>query len=293
MAGSVAGCRDNHDRAIAEHIQILLHQVHGMILQESRPRVRGRLEYAFLTRSKVVVIFSLLHEDGYAREQFDVSDVVGMRMRNADGANVRRLYANRANRPARFVGGVSLAAVKHVEPVYAFRARLRPASAGQEEHCDGGNNHAHFFHGATSNNHMRAFVAQTSVCALFHPCKKSRPHRLKPVLPGSRRTNLPAICDKATQNFPEFLWEARVTSRALQDIAHYRHCNLPPHVPAAPFPQPRLSFPRGHGWTSRICYPPQACSRALSVRPSPPPDRNFLPRARSERCRACVPGADS
>jgi len=80
---------------IAEHIQILLHQVHRMILQESRPRIRGRFEYAFLARSKVIVIFSLLNEDGYAREQFDVSDVVGMRMRNADGANVRRFYANR------------------------------------------------------------------------------------------------------------------------------------------------------------------------------------------------------
>jgi len=56
---------------IAENVQILLHQVHGMIFQESRPRVRGRLEYAFLSRSKVVVIFSLLNEDGYAREQFD------------------------------------------------------------------------------------------------------------------------------------------------------------------------------------------------------------------------------
>src|SRR6266699_5597714 len=160
-----------------------------MILQKSWLRVGGRLEYAFLTRSKVVVIFSLLNEDGYSREQFDVSDVVGMRMRNADGANVRRLYPNRgklrlqrlrarpmdvrrgivrrkpaiwhggdrigearvpekvisrmlnqeavvrdvdrlshihANRPARLVGGVSLAAVKHIEPVHAFRTRLRP-----------------------------------------------------------------------------------------------------------------------------------------------------------------------
>src|SRR6266576_2313064 len=95
MAGGVAGCRDNHDRAIAEHIQIFLHQVHGMILQESWLRVGGRLEYAFLSRSEVVVIFSLLNEDGYAREQFDVSDVVGVRMRNADGANVRWLYPNR------------------------------------------------------------------------------------------------------------------------------------------------------------------------------------------------------
>src|SRR6266403_5163842 len=98
MTGSVAGCRDNHDRAIAEHIQILLHQVHGMILQKSWLRVGGRLEYAFLSWSKVVVIFSLLNKDGYAREQFDVSNVVGMRMRNADGANVRRLYANRGKR---------------------------------------------------------------------------------------------------------------------------------------------------------------------------------------------------
>src|SRR6266436_1214125 len=119
------------------------------------------------------------------------------------------------------------------------------------------------------------------------------PQPVKPVLPGPRRTNLPAICDKATRNFPEFLWEVRFTSRALQDIAHFRHCNLPPHVPAVPFPQPRLSFPRGHGWTSRICYPPRACSRALSVPPSPPPDRNFQPWARSERCRAYVPDADS
>src|SRR5258705_4334543 len=95
MAGGVAGCRDDHDRAIAENVQILRHQVHGMILQESRPRVRGWLEYAFVSRSEVVVILSLLNEDGYARKQFDVSDVVGMRVGNADGTNVRRLYANR------------------------------------------------------------------------------------------------------------------------------------------------------------------------------------------------------
>src|SRR5467141_939165 len=206
--------------------------------------------------------------------------------------DVDRLSHIHANRPARLVGGVSLAAVKHVEPVHAFRTRLRPASAGQEEHCDGGNNHAHFFHGATSNNHMRAFVAQTSVCALFHPCKKSKPHRLKPVLPGPRRTNLPAICDKATQNFPEFLRQVRSTYPTLQDIAHYRHCNLPQHVPAVLSRQLQPSFPQGHGWTSRICYPPRACNRALSVPPSPPPDHNFLPRARSERCRAYVPDAD-
>src|SRR5712664_2699206 len=224
-----------------------------------------------------------------------VPEKVISRMLNQEAVvrDVDRLSHIHANRPARLVGGVSLAAVKHIEPVHAFRARLRPARAGQEEHCGGGNNHAHFFHGTTSSDHMRAFVAQTSVCALFHPCKKSKPHRLKPVLPGPRRTSSPAICGKATQNFPEFLCEARSTSRALQDIAHYRHCNLPPHVPAVPFPQPRLSFPRGHGWTSRICYPPRACSRALSVRPSPPPDHNFQPRARSERCRAYVPDADS
>src|SRR6266853_1830407 len=55
-----------------------------------------------------------------------------------------------ANRPSRLVGRVSLAAVKHRHPVYAFSARLSPACAGQEEHCDGGNDDAGFFHGTTS-----------------------------------------------------------------------------------------------------------------------------------------------
>ena len=66
-----------------------------MVLQKSRPRVRRRLEYAFLARSEIPVIFRFLNEDGYAREKFDVADVVGMRVRNADVFYVSRFYANR------------------------------------------------------------------------------------------------------------------------------------------------------------------------------------------------------
>src|ERR1700694_3790880 len=202
-----------------------------MILQKGRLRVRGRLEYAFLARSEVVVIFGLLNEDGYAREQFGVADVVGMRVRNADEANVRRLYANRgklrlerlragpmdvrrgivgrkpaiwhggdrigdagvpekvilrmmdqeaavrdvdrlsnvhANRPARLVRRVSLAAVKHIKTVHAFPARLRPARTGKGDCREGRNNDDDFFHGRPpSFNTKRVLVAQTSVCALF------------------------------------------------------------------------------------------------------------------------------
>src|SRR6267142_1332876 len=102
-----------------------------------------------------------------------VPEKVISRMLNQEAVvrDVDRLSNIHANRPARLVGGVSLAAVKHIEPVHAFCARLRPASAGQEEHRNGSNNHVHFFHGTTSSNYMRAFVAQISVCALFHPCK--------------------------------------------------------------------------------------------------------------------------
>src|SRR5260370_22144462 len=71
------------------------------------------------------------------------------------------------NRPSRLVGRVSLTAVKHIHPVYAFPARLGPDSATQEKHRNGGYNHADFLHGTTSTVQREAGfgTAHLSLCA--------------------------------------------------------------------------------------------------------------------------------
>jgi hypothetical protein len=52
---------------------------------------------------------------------------------------------------------VSLTAVKHIETVNGFGARLLgPAAAGQEEHREGGNDPADFCHWATSKFQTRS-----------------------------------------------------------------------------------------------------------------------------------------
>src|SRR5882672_2764761 len=83
-----------------------------------------------------------------------VPEKVISRMLNQEAVvrDVDRLSHIHANRPARLVGRVSLAAVKHIETVHAFPARLRPASAGKKKQRDGRNSHPYFFHGTTSNN---------------------------------------------------------------------------------------------------------------------------------------------
>src|SRR6266478_3392262 len=172
-----------------------------------------------------------------------VPEKVISRMLNQEAVvrDVDRLSHIHANRPARLVGGVSLAAVKHIEPVHAFRTRLRPARAGQEEHCNGGNNHAHFFHGTTSSNHMRAFVAQTSVCALFHPCKKSKPRRLNRLRKKAENCHSERrVCAKNPSwsfvfNRERFFASLRMTTKALfpqpvKPVPHDAGSSLSPSV---------------------------------------------------------------
>src|SRR5882762_2121501 len=158
--------------------------------------------------------------------------------------DVDRLSHIHANRPARLVGCVPLAAVKHIEPVHAFRTRLRPARAGQEEHCDGGNNHAHFFHGTTSNNHMRAFVARLQ-SVRFSTRAKIKTTQAEACATGTAPDELASNMRKATQNFPEIL-----VGSAVYFSGPPGHCALPPlQSPAtcsgSPFPATSTLIPAG------------------------------------------------
>src|SRR5260370_31053380 len=68
-----------------------------------------------------------------------------------------------ANRPSRLVGRVSLTAVKHIHPVYAFSIRLGPDSATQEKHRNGGYKHAALFHGTTSDVQPEAMFVRSDL----------------------------------------------------------------------------------------------------------------------------------
>src|ERR1700682_6102841 len=64
--------------------------------------------------------------------------------------DVDRLAYVHTNRPARPVGGVSLAAVETITTVHALPGRLGPGCACQKKYCDGSNDHIDSLHGMTS-----------------------------------------------------------------------------------------------------------------------------------------------
>src|SRR5216683_8386986 len=87
-----------------------------------------------------------------------------------------------ANRPSRLVGRVSLTAVKHIHPVYAFPIRLGPDSATQEKHRNGGYNHADFLHGTTSNFQREAGFGSTDFSLCAFRMRKAQTKTAQPVL---------------------------------------------------------------------------------------------------------------
>src|SRR6266853_1122499 len=95
-----------------------------------------------------------------------------------------------ANRPSRLVGRVSLTAVEHIHPVYAFPIRLGPVSATQEKHRNGGYNHADFLHGTTSKFQREAGFGSThfSLCAYRMRKTQTKTAQAEACATGLRRT---------------------------------------------------------------------------------------------------------
>src|ERR1700732_1716573 len=102
MARSVPRGGDDHYTAVAEHIQILLYQCNRMIFREPGSRVPGgncegfrwRRRSTRFRRPEIKIKLRLLNDYGCVREQFNIADVVGVGVRNADGAYIGRRDVN-------------------------------------------------------------------------------------------------------------------------------------------------------------------------------------------------------
>src|SRR5262249_62348591 len=71
MAGRVTGRRDDHHRAVAEHVIVTLELGHRMLRLKAR---RAALARPF--------VFGLLHKEHGLRKQLDIADVIRMGVRN-------------------------------------------------------------------------------------------------------------------------------------------------------------------------------------------------------------------
>src|ERR1700676_204896 len=104
MAGSVPRRGDDHYSAVTEHVQILLYQCNRVIFREPGSRVPGgnceglrwRRRSTRFRRPEVKVKLRLLNDDGCVREQFNIADVCGVGVGNADGAYIGGRDANLA-----------------------------------------------------------------------------------------------------------------------------------------------------------------------------------------------------
>ena len=84
MARRMPGRRDDHHRAVAEHIVIALELRHRMLGLKARCAALAR-----------PLVFGLLHIEHHLRKQLDIADVVGMGVRDRHSLDVGGLDAER------------------------------------------------------------------------------------------------------------------------------------------------------------------------------------------------------